>query len=95
MPLSEADMQRRLVRYSDLRPCTTAFVDARTPGSERKENFTIIGPGVAENPDQHVHINIPHGFNVGGARQPPSLCKLAAQPRDRGSLRHSQRPVAL
>jgi mannose-6-phosphate isomerase-like protein (cupin superfamily) len=71
MPLSEADMQRRLVRYSDLRPCTTAFVDARTPGSERKENFTIIGPGVAENPDQHVHINIPHGFNVGGARQPP------------------------
>jgi mannose-6-phosphate isomerase-like protein (cupin superfamily) len=64
-------MQRRLVRYADLRPCTTAFVDARTPGSDRKENFTIIGPGVAENPDQFVHIDIPHGFNIGGARQPP------------------------
>ena len=62
---------QRLVRYRDLRPCTTAFVDARTPGSEQKENFTIIGPGVAENPDQHVHIDIPHGFNIGGARQPP------------------------
>lgn len=71
MILSEADLRRRLVRYSELRPCTTAFVDTRTPGSDRKENFTIIGPGVAENPDQYVHIDIPHGFNVGGARQPP------------------------
>lgn len=61
----------RLVRYEDLVPCTTAFVDARTPGSNAKENFTIIGPGVAENPDQHVHIREPHGFNIGGARQPP------------------------
>ncbi len=61
----------RLVRYDELRPCTTAFVDTHTPGSVGKENFTIIGPGVAENPDQHVHIEIPHGFNIGGARQPP------------------------
>jgi mannose-6-phosphate isomerase-like protein (cupin superfamily) len=61
----------RIVRYRDLVPCTTAFIDARTPGSDAKENFTIIGPGVAENPDQHVHISEPHGFNIGGARQPP------------------------
>ncbi len=64
-------MQQRWVRYGDLRACTTAFIDSRTPGSKLKENFTIIGPGVAENPDQHVHISIPHGFNIGGARQPP------------------------
>ena len=62
----------RLVRYRDLLPCTTAFIDTRTPGSERKENFTIIGPGVAENPEQHVHITLAHGFNIGGARQPPA-----------------------
>jgi mannose-6-phosphate isomerase-like protein (cupin superfamily) len=68
---SMSRMQARLVRYRDLQPCTTAFIDARTPGSERKENFTIIGPGVAENPEQHVHIHLPHGFNIGGARQPP------------------------
>ena len=61
----------RLVRYADLKPCLTAFIDTRSPGSDRKENFTIIGPGVAENPDQHIHIGIPHGFNIGGARQPP------------------------
>lgn len=66
-----SDLASMLVRYADLRPCTTAFIDTRTPGSAEKENFTIIGPGVAESPDQHVHINIPHGFNIGGARQPP------------------------
>ena len=63
-------LQKRLIRYADLKPCTNAFIDTRSPGSDKKENFTLIGPGVAENPDQHVHISIPHGFNIGGARQP-------------------------
>ena len=66
-----AEMEKRVVRYADLRPCYNAFIDTRTPGSEAKENFTIIGPGVSENPEQHVHIAEPHGFNIGGARQPP------------------------
>ncbi|MEM7569768.1 MAG: cupin domain-containing protein [Pseudomonadota bacterium] len=61
----------RIVRYDALKPCYNAFIDTRTPGSDKKENFTIIGPGVSENPDQHVHIAEPHGFNIGGARQPP------------------------
>jgi len=61
----------RIVRYSELRPCLDAFIDTRTPGSDKKENFTIIGPGVSENPKQYVHIAEPHGFNIGGARQPP------------------------
>jgi mannose-6-phosphate isomerase-like protein (cupin superfamily) len=66
-----AALEGRIVRYDDLVPCTNAFIDTRTPGSDAKENFTIIGPGVAENPDQHVHITEAHGFNIGGARQPP------------------------
>lgn len=66
-----AAMKTRVVRYGDLRPCYNAFIDTRTPGSEAKENFTIIGPGVSENPNQFVHIAEPHGFNIGGARQPP------------------------
>jgi len=61
----------RCVRYAELKPCLNAFVDTRTPGSDKKENFTIIGPGVSENPDQHVHLPEAHGFNIGGARQPP------------------------
>lgn len=68
---SVAEMSERLVRFDDLRPCTNAFVDTRTPGSDKKENFTIIGPGVAENPHQYVHIREAHGFNIGAARQPP------------------------
>lgn len=68
---SREALRERLVRYDELAPCTTAFIDTRTPGSEGKENFTIIGPGVAESPDQYVHIREPHGFNIGGARQPP------------------------
>jgi mannose-6-phosphate isomerase-like protein (cupin superfamily) len=64
-------LEARVVRYGELIPCYNAFIDCRTPGSEAKENFTIIGPGVSENPGQHVHIAEPHGYNIGGARQPP------------------------
>ncbi|MFK7762143.1 MAG: cupin domain-containing protein [Roseobacter sp.] len=69
--MTPAEMERRIVRYGDLKPCKTAFIDAHTPGSDQKENFTIIGGGVSESPDQHVHIAIPHGFNIGAAGQPP------------------------
>lgn len=69
--MTDGGLEARIVRYAELRPCYNAFIDTRSPGSEAKENFTIIGPGVAENPDQFVHIAEPHGFNIGGARQPP------------------------
>lgn len=69
--MTPQDMESRIVRYGDLMPCKTAFIDAHTPGSDQKENFTIIGGGVSESPDQHVHIAIPHGFNIGAAGQPP------------------------
>ena len=69
--MTPADMEARIVRYGDLMPCKTAFIDAHTPGSDQKENFTIIGGGVSESPDQHVHITLPHGFNIGAAGQPP------------------------
>lgn len=69
--MTPAEMEARIVRYGDLKPCRTAFIDAHTPGSDQKENFTIIGGGVSESPDQHVHISEKHGFNVGAAGQPP------------------------
>lgn len=69
--MTREEMEARIVRYGELKPCKTAFIDAHTPGSDRKENFTIIGGGVSESPDQHVHISIPHGFNIGAAGQPP------------------------
>ena len=69
--MDELNINNRLVRYGELIPCKTAFIDTHTPGSDQKENFTIIGSGVSENPEQHVHISIPHGFNIGAAGQPP------------------------
>jgi mannose-6-phosphate isomerase-like protein (cupin superfamily) len=61
----------QIVRYGELMPCRTAFIDAHTPGSDQKENFTIIGGGVSEAADQHVHITDAIGFNIGAAGQPP------------------------
>ena len=67
----KTEMEKRIVRYGDLKPCKTAFIDAHTPGSNQKENFTIIGGGVSESADQYVHINDTPGFNIGAAGQPP------------------------
>jgi len=69
--MTPQDMEARIVRYGALQPCKTAFIDAHTPGSDQKENFTIIGGGVSEGADQFVHIAEPHGFNIGAAGQPP------------------------
>jgi quercetin dioxygenase-like cupin family protein len=59
-----------IVRFNELIPCSTAFIDAHTPGSDQKENYTIIGAGVSESPDQHVHLSKTPGFNIGAAAQP-------------------------
>lgn len=71
----------RVIRFAEMIPCKTAFIDARTPGSDNKENFCLIGNGVAENPDQIIHIDIPHGFNIGAARQPKG-CKNSHHSHD-------------
>jgi len=69
--MTQTGIESRIVRYGDLVPCKTAFIDAHTPGSDQKENFTIIGGGVSESPDQFVHIRDTPGFNIGAAGQPP------------------------
>ena len=70
--MTQTSFRSRLVRYGELVPCKTAFIDAHTPGSNQKENFTIIGGGVSESADQHVHISEAIGFNIGAAGQPPN-----------------------
>jgi mannose-6-phosphate isomerase-like protein (cupin superfamily) len=70
--MTPEEMNARIVRYGELVPCKTAFIDAHTPGSDQKENFTIIGGGVSESADQHVHITDKIGFNIGAAGQPPN-----------------------
>jgi mannose-6-phosphate isomerase-like protein (cupin superfamily) len=71
MVMTPQEMEQNIVRRGALIPCKTAFIDAHTPGSNQKENFTIIGGGVSESADQHVHISQKIGFNIGAAGQPP------------------------
>ena len=66
-------MKNRLVKRSEMIPCKSAFIDTHTPGSHLKDNFSIIGPGVTENPEQVINIREPHGFNIGAAGQPPRI----------------------
>lgn len=75
------DLKPFILRRNEIVPCKTAFIDARTPGSDQKENYCLIGAGVAENPEQVVHINTPHGFDVGAARQPKG-CKNSHHSHD-------------
>lgn len=65
--MTGVDAIPRIVRYGEFVPCRNAFIDAHTPGSDRKENFTIIGAGVSESADQHVHVRETPGFNIGAA----------------------------
>ena len=66
-------IKKRLVRRSEMVSCKSAFIDTHTPGSQLKDNFSIIGPGVTENNEQFVNIREPHGFNIGAAGQPPHI----------------------
>lgn len=63
----------RLIRRADLVPCKLAFIDCKLPGSEQKENYSIIGAGVTESADQVVNLREPHGFSLGVAAMPPGV----------------------
>jgi mannose-6-phosphate isomerase-like protein (cupin superfamily) len=65
-----SELERRTVRRSDWVSSTTAFIDCRTPGSDRKDNYAFIGPGVSQSSDQFVNLTELHGFNVGAAGMP-------------------------
>ena len=71
--LNAVSLQQRLIRYEDLMPCKAAFIDAKTPGSHLKDNYSIIGGGVSESTHQKVNLKIPHGFCIGAAGQPPNI----------------------
>ena len=62
-----------LVRFADFEYARAAFVDARTPGSNLKENYCIIGKGVSQDSRQPVHIRKTDGFHIGAAGQPPGI----------------------
>lgn len=65
-----AELARRTIRRSDYVSCNQAFIDSKTPGSDRKENYSIIGPGVTQSAAQVVNLTAPHGFSIGAAAMP-------------------------
>ena len=44
------ELERRTIRRSDWVACNAAFIDCRTPGSDRKENYAFIGPASRRTP---------------------------------------------
>jgi quercetin dioxygenase-like cupin family protein len=71
--LSPEEFNRRHLKHADYVPCTDAFIDCRLPGSMPKENFSMIGPGVTQNPSQVINLREPHGFNIGAAGMHPGI----------------------
>ena len=68
--VSPAEVERRTIRHTDWVPCKAAFIDCRTPGSDKKDNYSFIGAGVSQNSSQFVNLQEPHGFNLGAAGMP-------------------------
>ena len=68
VPFSE--LTRRTIRRTDWVAENAAFIDCRTPGSDRKSNYAFIGPGVSQNAKQFINLSEPHGYNVGAAGMP-------------------------
>nr|WP_294691699.1 hypothetical protein [uncultured Friedmanniella sp.] len=64
------EVTRRTIRRSDWVAEKAAFIDCRTPGSDRKSNYAFIGPGVSQNSKQFINLSEPHGYNVGAAGMP-------------------------
>jgi hypothetical protein len=71
--VSPAEAQRRHLKRDDYVPCVDAFIDCRIPGSMPKENYSMIGPGVTQNPTQVINLQEPHGFNIGAAGMYPGV----------------------
>jgi quercetin dioxygenase-like cupin family protein len=65
------DPNTRLIRRQDMVACKLAFIDCKMPGSDTKENYSLIGAGVTQSADQVVNITEPHGFSLGVAAMPP------------------------
>lgn len=73
MIIEESELARRTIRRADYVSCNQAFIDCKTPGSDTKENYSIIGPGVTQSAEQVVNLREPHGFNIGAAAMPDGV----------------------
>lgn len=71
--ITQTEASNRHIKRNDYTSCTVAFIDCKTPGSELKENYSIIGPGVTSSAEQVINLPEPHGFNIGAAAMPHGI----------------------
>ena len=64
-------MNIRLARFQDLTPSSLPFVEGKLEGHKERKNYSILGPGVAEDVNQSIKISEPHGFNLGAVSAKP------------------------
>lgn len=64
-------MNNRLAKFEDLIPSTLPFVEGKLVGHKERKNYSIVGPGVAEDSKQFIKIAMPHTFNLGAVSAMP------------------------
>ncbi len=64
-------MTDKIARFNELTPSTLPFVEGRIEGHKERKNYSIVGPGVAEDSQQSIKISKPHGYNLGAVRANP------------------------
>ena len=64
-------MNNRLAKFEDLIPSTLPFVEGKLEGHKERKNYSIVGPGVAEDSKRFVKIAMPHSFNLGAVSALP------------------------
>ena len=72
-PMTQEIAQARHIKREDYVSCKVAFIDCKKPGSDTKENYSIIGPGVTSSDDQIINLPEVHGFNIGAAAMPHGI----------------------
>ena len=61
-----------LAKFEELVPSNLPFVEGKLEGHKQRKNYSIVGPGVAEDSKQFVKIPVPHGYNFGAVSAMPN-----------------------
>ena len=64
-------MNNRIAKFDDLVPSSLPFVEGKLEGHKERKNFSIVGPGVAEDSKQFIKISMAHGYNLGAVIAKP------------------------
>ena len=64
-------MNYSIARFEELVPSSLPFVEGKLEGHKERKNYSIVGPGVAEDSKQFIKIPKPHSFNLGAVSAMP------------------------